>query len=215
VDQRSPTVYRTKSWQNRRRVVTVLGAAGLVLAGYLLGRWQDTPAAPAVTPQAAVTASAATPAVTSASAPASAPAEPESAPSAIPYPVIQAESATELSGVETESTGDEGGGQNVGWVNREDHLRFDNIDFGDVPATKLKIRLSSGSGITGRVQVRLDSRDAAAIGELSVSDTGGWQSWRNGIAALQPVSGVHTVFLTFTSDDSGEFVNLNWMQFEH
>ncbi|GIE77829.1 hypothetical protein Aph02nite_37790 [Actinoplanes philippinensis] len=213
MDQRSPTVYRTKSWQNRRRVVTVLGGAGLVLVGYLLGRWQDTPAEPVITPQAAVTTPAATPEATSA--------EPDASPSpappagAAPYPVLQAESATELAGVQTQATEDEGGGQNIGWVNRDDHLRFDNFDFGAVPATQVRLRLASGSGISGRVQVRLDSRDAAPVGEVSVSDTGGWQSWRTGTAVLQPVSGVHTVFVTFTANDGGEFVNLNWLQFVH
>jgi hypothetical protein len=209
VDQRSPTVYRTKSWQNRRRVVTVLGGAGLVLVGYLLGRWQDTPADPVVTPQAVVATSAA-PAPSSPPSPSSSPAA-----SAVPYPVLQAESATELSGVETEDTEDEGGGQNVGWINKDDHLRFDNFDFGDVPAAQVRLRVASGSGINGRLQVRLDSRDATPVGELSVSNTGGWQAWRTNTAALQPVSGVHTVFVTFTSNDGGEFLNLNWLQFVH
>jgi hypothetical protein len=209
VDQRSPTVYRTKSWQNRRRVVTVLGGTGLVLVGYLLGRWQDTPADPVVTPQAVVATSAA-PAPSSPPSPSSSPAA-----SAVPYPVLQAESATELSGVETEDTEDEGGGQNVGWINKDDHLRFDNFDFGDVPATQARLRVASGSGINGRLQVRLDSRDATPVGELSVSNTGGWQAWRTNTAALQPVSGVHTVFVTFTSNDGGEFLNLNWLQFVH
>jgi hypothetical protein len=209
VDQRSPTVYRTKSWQNRRRVVTVLGGAGLVLGGYLLGRWQDTPAEPVVTPQAVVTTAAAAPAATSA--------QPEASPSpsAIPYPVLQAESATELVGVETEGTEDEGGGDYVGWINRDDHLRFDNFDFGEVPAGQVRLRVASGTGITGRLQIRLDSRDAAPVGELSVSDTGGWQEWRTNTAALQPVTGVHTVFVTFTSADGGDFLNLNWLQFAH
>ncbi|MEU4157497.1 carbohydrate-binding protein [Actinoplanes sp. NPDC026670] len=209
MDQRSPTVYRTKSWQNRRKVVTVLGGAGLVLVGYLIGRWQDTPADPVVTPQAVVTTSAAAPAATSAAP------EPSPSASAVPYPVIQAESATELAGAETEDVEDEGGGLYVGWINRDDHLRFDNFDFGDVPATQVKIRIASGTGIAGRLQVRLDSRDAAPVGELSVSDTGGWQSWRTNAAVLQPVSGVHTVFLTFTANDGGDFVNLNWLQFAH
>jgi hypothetical protein len=189
--------------------MTVLAGAGLLLTGYLLGRWQDTPADPVVTPQAVVTTSAAAPVATSAE-PAPAP-----SPSAVPYPVLQAESATELAGVETEGTEDEGGGDYVGWINRDDHLRFDNFDFGDVPATQVRLRVASDSGITGRLQIRLDSRDAAPVGELSVSDTGGWQEWRTNTAALQPVSGVHTVFVTFTANDGGDFLNLNWMQFVH
>jgi hypothetical protein len=213
VDQLSPTVYRTKSWQNRRRALTVLGGVGLVLVGYLLGRWQDTPADPVIAPQAAVTGapSAKAPDAPPAEAPASA--APEA--TAIEYPVLQAESATELAGVETEGVQDEGGGDYVGWINRDDHLRFDNFDFGAVAATKLNLRLASDSGINGRIQVRLDSRDAPVVGELSVTDTGGWQTWRTGTAVLQPVTGVHTVFLTFTANDGGDFVNLNWLRFEH
>ncbi|MEU4624090.1 carbohydrate-binding protein [Actinoplanes sp. NPDC023801] len=213
MDQLSPTVYRTKSWQTRRRVVTVLAAAGLVLTGYLLGRWQDTPADPVISPQAAVTG---TPA---AQAPDPRPTEAAtSAPPAAPpieYAVLQAESATELAGVDTEGAQDEGGGDYVGWINRDDHLRFDNFDFGAVPATKVNLRLASDSGISGRIQIRLDSRDAPLAGELSVTNTGGWQNWRTGTAVLQPVTGVHTVFLTFTANDGGDFVNLNWLRFEH
>ena len=192
--------------------MTVLGAAGLLLVGYLLGRWQDTPAAPVVPTPASAGGSAA-PVVTSAA--------PDPEPSAgagatpIEYAVLQAESATELSGVERERTDDEGGGENIGYVNRDDHLRFDNFEFGAVAANRVAIRLSSGSDITGRVQIRLDSRDAAPVGELSVSNTGGWQTWRTDTAALQPVTGVHTVFVTFSSDDGGEFVNINWLRFEH
>jgi hypothetical protein len=210
VDQLSPTVYRTKSWQTRRRLVTVLGGAGLVLAGYLLGRWQDTPADPVITPQAAVTG---TP---SAQAPAPEPAS-SSTPEAttVSYAVLQAESATDLAGVDTEGVQDEGGGDYVGWIGRDDHLRFDNFDFGAVPATKVNLRVASESGISGRIQIRLDSRDAAPVGELSISHTGGWQTWRTGTAVLQPVTGVHTVFLTFTANDGGDFVNLNWLQFAH
>lgn len=189
--------------------MTAIGAAGLLLVGYLLGRWQDTPADPVIsTPAAATAAPPAAPATSTAPA---TPASPEASP--IEYPVLQAESATELTGVEKEKTGDEGGGENVGWVNREDHLRFDDLDFGAVPATRVRIRVASGSGISGRVQVRLDSREAPPVGELSVSNTGSWQTWRTDTAVLRPVTGVHTVFLTFTSDQSGEFVNLNWLQF--
>jgi hypothetical protein len=194
-------VYRTRSWTNRRRALTALSGVGLVLLGYAMGRWQDTPAAVSAPPVVVVTS-----------------AVPVPVPSTVEktnYPVLQAESATELAGVETEDTDDEGGGQNVGWITRHDHLRFDNLEFGEVPATKVRIRMASAAGVSGRMEFRLDSRDNAPIGEVSVVNTGGWQNWQTVAAALEPVTGVHTVFVTFTTTDDSEFVNLNWLQFEH
>ncbi|HWS33723.1 MAG TPA: carbohydrate-binding protein [Actinoplanes sp.] len=214
MDQPSPSVYRTKSWQIRRRVLTAVGGLGLVLIGYGLGRWQDTPAAPASATPPASQESSAPPAPSGSLAPSGSPA-PSVVPSAVEYAVIQAESATGLSGVETEDTSDDGGGKNVGWINRDDYLRFDNYDFGAVPATRAAIRVASGSGATGRLQIRLDSRDNEPVGELSISNTGDWQAWRTDTAVLTPVTGVHTVFLTFTSTDGTELVNLNWLRFQH
>ncbi|MEU4557024.1 carbohydrate-binding protein [Actinoplanes sp. NPDC023936] len=236
MDHRSPSVYRTRSWTNRRRLLTALGGVALVLVGYAIGRWQDTPAE--VVPAVPVAASAAAPAPgsepatesapdpatgpgsgpgsESASGPATNASSPQPAtpaPVAVEYPVMQAESATELAGIQTQETEDSGGGLNTAWITRSDHLRFDNIDFGQVPATKARIRLSSDAGVTGRVQIRLDSKDNQPVGEVSVSSTGGWQQWRTDTAALQPITGVHTVFVTFTAPDDSEFVNVNWLQF--
>ena len=216
MDHRSPNVYRTRSWTNRRRALTALGGLGLVLLGYGLGRWQDTPADPAVVlPAVPVAAASAAPAAAPVTSAAPAPAPTTPAPTPIKYAVLQAEAATELNGIQAQETEDEGGGQNVGWINRNDFLRFDNFDFGPVPATKARVRVASGAGITGRVQIRLDSRESEPVGEVSVSNTGGWQNWRTGTAALQPVTGVHTVFVTFTAADDSEFMNVNWLQFEH
>jgi hypothetical protein len=209
VDHPSPNVYRTRSWTARRRVLTSLGGVALVLLGYAIGRWQDTPADPVVAvPQVPV-------AVASDAAPASAPAPEPTTPKPAPieYAVLQAEAATELAGVEAQDTEDEGGGKNIGWINRNDYLRFDNFEFGEVAATKAKLRLASGAGITGRVEIRLDSRENAPVGEVGVTNTGGWQTWTTNTAALAPVTGVHTVFLTFTAQEDAEFVNVNWIQF--
>ncbi len=131
------------------------------------------------------------------------------------YQVLQAESANELAGIQSQDTEDEGGGQNVGWISRGDHLRFDNFVFGDVPAKKAKFRVASDAGVSGRVQIRLDTPDADPVGELSVSNTGGWQTWRTDVAALTPVTGTHTVYITFTASDDSEFMNVNWIQFDH
>ncbi|WP_433826535.1 carbohydrate-binding protein [Actinoplanes sp. CA-015351] len=207
MDHGSPNVYRTRSWTARRRVLTSLGGIALVLIGYGLGRWQDTPAE--ALPSVPVAAPA-----TSAAEPAPEQPEPTTAkPTPIEYAVLQAESATELAGVEAQDTEDEGGGQNIGWINRNDHLRFDNFEFGEVAATKAKVRVASGAGVTGRLEIRLDSKDSAPVGEVSVSNTGGWQVWRTDTAALQPITGVHTVFVTFAAADDSEFLNVNWIQF--
>ncbi|GAA4930172.1 hypothetical protein GCM10025331_12680 [Actinoplanes utahensis] len=191
-------------------MLTALGGAALLLLGYLLGRWQDTPAAQA--PPVLVTAPASAPAPASAT-PETTTASPQPAPTE--YAVLQAEAATELAGVGIEDTSDEGGGKNIGWINRDDFLRFDDVDFGAVPATRAAIRVSSGSGASSRLQIRLDSRDSAPVGEISVGNSGGWQSWGTTNAVLKPVTGVHTVYLTFSSSDGTELMNINWLRFGH
>ena len=203
----SPTIYRTRSWTSRQRVLIATGGLGLLFLGYLLGRWQDSPASAPATKihTSAVASNAAEPSLEVT----------EPAPTPIAYAVLQAEAANELAGIEKQDTQDEGGGQNVGWIKRGDHLRFDNFDFGEVPAVKARVRLSSGQDGTSRLELRLDSPTNPPIGGLTVSNTGGWQNWRTATAAIEPVTGVHTVYVAFARDDDIEFVNLNWLKFDH
>ncbi|MFF5294091.1 carbohydrate-binding protein [Paractinoplanes globisporus] len=200
----SPSVYRTRAFRNRQRVLYALAALCLVLVGYGIGRWQDTPA-----PAAAPLPSASAP-----QSPSVAPATTTPPPSPTVYRKLQAETADALNGIQTQDTEDEGGGQNVGWIANGDSLRFDDIDFGPVPATKVDVRVASESD-DGRMDVRLDTPDATPIGTMRVTRTGGWQTWRTDEVTLTPVTGVHTVFLTFAKDGGDEFVNINWLQFGH
>ncbi|WP_433296056.1 carbohydrate-binding protein [Actinoplanes sp. CA-030573] len=203
----SPSVYRTRAYRTRQRVLVGLAAVGLVLLGYLIGRWQDTPA-----PAAAAVAASAPVASAPPASPSAAPTTPPPSPTV--YPTLQAEDAAALNGIQSQDTEDEGGGKNVGWIANGDSLRFDNIDFGAVPATKLDVRVASDAD-QGRMDVRLDAPDAPPVGTMRVTRTGGWQSWRTDEVTLTPVTGVHTVFLTFANDGDGEFVNVNWLQFGH
>jgi hypothetical protein len=201
-----PSVYRTRAHRTRQRVLYALAAVGLVLLGYLLGRWQDTPAPAAAPLPAAVT-----------SAPAEAPsaaAPTTEAPKPTVYPTLQAEAANGLDGVQAQDTSDEGGGQNVGFIAAGDAMRFDNFDFGPVPATTVDVRVSSDAD-GGQMEIRLDARDAEPIGTLRVTRTGGWQNWRTDEVTLTPVTGVHTIYLTFSRPDNQEFININWLKFGH
>ncbi|WP_239089393.1 glycoside hydrolase family 16 protein [Sphaerimonospora thailandensis] len=128
---------------------------------------------------------------------------------------IQAENYQAQSGTSVETTSDTGGGQNVGYIANGDWLRYDRVDFGSTPATQFKARVASGapSGVSGLIQVRLDSPTAAPIGSFAVADTGGWQSWRTVPANISAVTGTHTVYLTFSSGQPADFVNVNWFTF--
>ncbi|MEU7882829.1 glycoside hydrolase family 16 protein [Microbispora bryophytorum] len=128
---------------------------------------------------------------------------------------VQAESYQAQSGTQVETTQDSGGGQNVGYISNGDWLRFDGVNFGSTAARQFKARVASGAaaGVSGLVQVRLDSPTATPIGDFAVGNTGGWQSWTTVPANITPTTGTHTVYITFSSGQPADFVNLNWFTF--
>ncbi|MEW9548044.1 glycoside hydrolase family 16 protein [Nonomuraea sp. NPDC050783] len=128
---------------------------------------------------------------------------------------IQAERYQAQSGTITETTTDTGGGQNVGAIANGDWLRYDGVSFGSQAATQFRARVASGAaaGVSGLVQVRLDSPTATPIGDFAIANTGGWQSWRTVPANVSGVTGTHTVYLTFSSGQPADFVNVNWFTF--
>jgi beta-glucanase (GH16 family) len=115
----------------------------------------------------------------------------------------------------TEPTSDGGGGLDVASLGDGDWLRFDNIDFGSTPLTQFKARAASGAGggISGLVEVHLDSPSSPSIGSFAIANTGGWQSWRTVPANMAPTTGVHTVYLEFVSGSGQVFVSDNWFTF--
>ena len=131
------------------------------------------------------------------------------------YSAIQAESFDGQSGVYTESTSDTGGGQNIGALANGDWALYRGVNFGSSAARQFVARVASGaaSGVSGLVEVRLDSRTNAPIGSFAVGSTGGWQSWRTVPANIGAVTGTHDVYLTFTSGQPADFVNVNWFNF--
>ncbi|MFZ3573129.1 glycoside hydrolase family 16 protein [Streptomyces sp. BH097] len=133
------------------------------------------------------------------------------------YGSIQAESYDGQSGVATESTTDSGGGQNLSNLAGGDWALYKGVNFGSTAATQFKARVASGAagGVSGLVEVRLDSRTSAPIGSFALANTGGWQSWRTVPANISSVTGTHDVYLTFTSGQPADFVNVNWFSFGH
>ncbi|MEU6373124.1 glycoside hydrolase family 16 protein [Streptomyces sp. NPDC046909] len=133
------------------------------------------------------------------------------------YSTIQAESYDSQSGVTTETTTDTGGGSDIGYLANGDWALYKGVNFGSTAATQFNARVASGaaSGVSGLVQVRLDSATATPIGSFSIANTGGWQTWRTVPANISSVTGTHDVYLTFSSGQSADFVNVNWFTFGH
>jgi hypothetical protein len=210
----TPTVYHSRSRTTRKRLLIVAAVVILVLAGWLIGRLQGgSPASGSGLPPSAPPP--ATSAVPS-------PTEPSPTPPAAPtgvnaYANLQAESAAEKNGVEAQDTEDKDGGQNIGWVSNGDSLRFDDVNFGDTPATSLVARVASAvaDGVNGRIEIRIDSATSPPVGNLPIGNTGGWQTWRSQATDITAVTGVHAVFLTFAADRGDDFLNLNYIKFTH
>jgi hypothetical protein len=131
------------------------------------------------------------------------------------FGTIEAESFDAQSGVAVQSTTDSGGGQNLAAINNGDYAVYRGVTFGTATATQFKARVASGAGagISGLVQVRLDSATAAVIGSFAIGNTGGWQSWQTVPTNISGVTGTHDVYLTFSSGQPADFVNLNWFTF--
>jgi hypothetical protein len=131
------------------------------------------------------------------------------------YATIQAEGFDQQSGIQTEATSDSGGGQDIGWIANGDWALYRGVNFGATPARQFVARVASGAngGVSGLVQVRLDSRGNPPIGDFAIANTGGWQSWRTVPANISAVTGTHDVYLTFSSGQPADFVNVNWFSF--
>ena len=132
------------------------------------------------------------------------------------YSTIQAAAYTSNNGTQTQPTSDVGGGENVGWIHNGEWLGYSNVDFGSGPgATQFIARVASGAatGISGLLQVALDSPTATPVGSFAISNTGGWQDWTTVPANISTVTGIHTVYLTFASGQPADFVNVHWFYF--
>ncbi|MEU9457055.1 beta-1,3-glucanase family protein [Streptomyces sp. NPDC048277] len=132
------------------------------------------------------------------------------------YSTIQAAGYTAQSGTQTEASSDTGGGQDVGWISSGDWLGYARVDFGSTSPAQFLARIASGadSGVSGAIEVRLDTVTGPTVAEIDVASTGGWQNWTTVPMNLSgTATGVHDVYLTFKSGSGSDFVNVMWFKF--
>ncbi len=120
---------------------------------------------------------------------------------------IQASSYSTENGVATEATSDTTGGYDLGYLTSGAIVVYDNVDFGS-GVTQVNVRsASAGTGATATFY--LDKPGGSPIATINLPVTGGWQAWQTTAAAVSGASGVHTLYVEFTSGS-----NVNWYQFQ-
>ncbi|SHK38360.1 Por secretion system C-terminal sorting domain-containing protein [Reichenbachiella agariperforans] len=87
---------------------------------------------------------------------------------------IQAEDYDNMSGVQTETTSDPGGGNlNVGWIDNGDWMTYNSITVPSSGAYTIAYRVASSAGGT----IQFEQAGGASYGSVAVPSTGGYQSW--------------------------------------
>ena len=205
---------------------TLSATAGptFVADGRAIAGQSAAPGHPSVTPTASNTLGA-TPAVGAsgglgpslASTPTAAPKVVTTTKPPAPNPfTITASKYSNSNSVGTEATTDSGGGDDVGWIANGSWLQYNGVTFPADMLGSIKIRMASllTAANIGTIQFRLNSPTGPAFATVTVNGTGGWQQWITVTANESPVpSGTYSVFVTFSTNTGGDFVNVNWFQF--
>ncbi|ALJ00188.1 hypothetical protein DC20_15980 [Rufibacter tibetensis] len=118
--------------------------------------------------------------------------------------LAQAEAFDAMQGVQRETTGDTGGGQNIGYVDDNDWLDY-RVNVASSGTYTLNLRLASPN-TNGVVEVRNSA--GSVLGSAAVPNTGGWQAYATVKTTVTLPAGEQTLRL---HAQRGGW-NLNWFE---
>jgi uncharacterized protein YjdB len=121
---------------------------------------------------------------------------------------IEAENYSAMSGIQTETTTDTGGGLNVGWVESGDWMDY-AINPSQSGTYTLNIRVASPNSNT-QLQVKNGN---TVLATLAIPNTGGWQTWQTVTTNINLTAGNQTLRVTTAGTATGSLWNLNWLDF--
>ena len=119
---------------------------------------------------------------------------------------IEAEDYSLQSGTDNESTGDTGGGLNVGWIDTGDWLEYAIENTSSNTIREITFRIASPSNNTG-FDFYLNNKK---VGAVSIPNTGSWQVWQSITKNISIRPGKHYLKLVATN---GGF-NVNYIDFK-
>jgi beta-glucosidase len=122
--------------------------------------------------------------------------------------IIEAENFSGQNGIQTETCVE--GGLNIGYIESGDNATYSSVDFAG-GKSRMDVRVASNTQ-GGFLEVLLDGPSGTLLGEISISYTGGWQSWITLTLDIPVITGKHNIYLEFTGG-SGYLYNINWFKF--
>jgi hypothetical protein len=117
---------------------------------------------------------------------------------------IQAEKYLAAGDVGLESTADTGGGQNVGWIDANDWMRYAPVSIFSAGTYTVDFRVASPNA--NQKLALVNQLTGATLATVTVPNTGGWQNWRTVSTTVSlPVGPIQFRIVAQTSG-----FNLNW-----
>ncbi|MDO6433455.1 carbohydrate-binding protein [Flavitalea sp. BT771] len=120
--------------------------------------------------------------------------------------VIEAESYSSMSGIQTEACTDAGGGSDVGYIDTGDWMAYSNVSFPTTGDYTIQYRVASLSG-GGKISADLNA-GSIQLGSVDVPSTGGWQNWTTISLTVHVTAGTYSLGLYAAA---GGF-NVNWLK---
>jgi Carbohydrate binding module (family 6)/Secretion system C-terminal sorting domain len=120
--------------------------------------------------------------------------------------MIQAENYSNSFGVSTQNTADAGGGLNVDYIDKGDWMAY-NVNVASAGTYTVALRVAS---LQSGASFALESSSGTVYAQVSVPNTGAWQTYTTVNATVQLPAGSQT--LKIVSLNATEW-NINWMSF--
>jgi hypothetical protein len=119
----------------------------------------------------------------------------------------EAEEYIDSNGVQKETTTDDGGGQDVGYIDNGDWMDY-SINVYATGTYTLRLRVAS-TVPGGKIEIR--NSDSVVLATVTVPETGGWQTWTTTEPVLVNLpAGTQNIRLKAVTNSPW---NINWFQF--
>lgn len=121
---------------------------------------------------------------------------------------IEAEAFTVQSGTALEETTDDGGGQNISYLDVNDYLDYD-IYINQTDNYKIEYRTAAQNATGGIKLIFFNENDTISLDQTTFKATGDWQDWATTSVNAQLTKGRYTMRIQITRS----LFNLNWITF--